>query len=260
MSLTVTSQPNFWERVPFFFGSVPQKKYPTQEIPGDWCHVAVKKLNSKGKPIEEVFHYVMENSTGDLYGMQNQSHRPPSRLIIALKSATLFAGVAPYAICMVVWRIINFSADVFEIAVCVPSQFAADYQIKGMVTALSNGVFHPLTDLLHSFAENVTKVVRTPFYAIAMAFAAIYGILIPFEGMKLISRVEKAWHNNVSHRSDIRYIRGSWLSTTLCEDFKLARSGTVFYLGYCMQKRGNLYEKIEGKYRFTLIDHSSSGA
>jgi len=260
MSLTVTSQPNFWESVPFFFGSVSQKKYPTQEIPGDWCHVAVNKLDLKGNPIPEVFHYVMENSTGDLYGVQEKNLGAPSRFITAIKSTTILAAIFPYTICMVAWRFINFSADVFEIAMSVPSQFAADYQPKGIVTALTNGIFHPLTELLRSFTENISKVVRSPFYALAMAFAALYGILIPFEGMKLISKVEKAWHNNVSHRSDIRYSQGSWLSTTLFEDFKAARTGTVFYLGYCMQKRGNLHEKIEGKDRFTLIDHSSCGA
>lgn len=260
MSLTVTPQPTFWESVPFFFGSVPKKAYPTQEVPGDWCHVAMKKLDSEGKPIEEIFHYVMENSTGDLYGMQEKDHGAPSRLITVLKSTAILMGIPLYTICMIAWRPINFLADICELAMKAPSQFTADFQTKGIATALFNGVVQPICEVLPSFAENISRVVIAPLYALAMAFAALYGMIIPFEGMKLISQIEKSWHGNVSHRSDIRYIRRSWLSTTLCEDFKAARSGTVFYLGYCMQKRGNIHEKIEGKNRFTLVDHPSSEA
>lgn len=259
MAHTVVVQPveqrSFCDGIPFFFGSVPKKVRYDQEIPGDWCHVEVEKVDKAGErwgtDSGEPFRYLMENSTGDLYGIQGEA--PFSRPMTAVKCAGLCVGTPFYAICMVAWRIINFTADCTECILQMPAAFACSYRGKGLLLTLLETAIGVGSCFLHSLAENVAAVVKIPFYATALSFAALYGVLIPFEGMKWVGYIESRWHGGVSYRADVRYRNRSLLSATLFEEYAQAREGGVLFLAFCMQKRGNIGDRIKGKYRFALI-------
>ena len=261
MSLSAVPQPTFWQSLPFCVGTTFEKTYSSQEAPGDWCTITVKKLDEDGKPLNDLHRYVMENSTGDLYGMQDKLHGPPTRFTVAVKSGGICLITSFYAVLLVVWEHINLLADLSEIILKAPGNLAKDYQTKGVISALCNMAVVPLCQAACSFAEYVAQVAKAPIFAIGLIFASFYGIFIPFEGMKQISQIESAWHGGATYKSDVRYKKGgSYLCTTLFEDFKSARSGSVLFLGYCMQKRGNIDELIKGKKRFTLVDQSSREA
>ena len=256
MALSGVSEASFLQRVPFFFGSVPVKTHIEQVIPGDWCSVTVQKRGSNGEVLDEPFSFIMENSTGDLYGIQSPSGAP-SRFFTSVKCAFIATGVLLYIPLMMAWRPINCVADIVETFLASPKLLADEYANKGLFVAMCNRVTADLSAVMESLARNVSKLVLTVLYAFPLLFAACYGVILPYEGMKQISIIESALHGNATYRSDIRYQRGSWLSTTLIEDFKAARTGQVFFLAYCMQKRGNIEEEVKGERRFTLITPTS---
>lgn len=221
----------------------------------DWGHVTVKKRDLDGTLVEKPFRYLMEKSTGDLYGIQGTD--PPTRSIVAIKSAAICVGSLFYPMLVVAWKVMSFFADLTELGLNAPAAFSQKYSTKGFVVAITEVGATAVCTSLHSLAELVAGCAKIPFYATALFFASLYGILIPFEGMKWISKIESQWHEGATYQSDIRYNNVGWLSPTIIEDFKAARAGKVLFLAYCMQKRGNLFEEVNGTPRYTLIKKPS---
>lgn len=92
------------------------------------------------------------------------------------------------------------------------------------------------------FIKGMWNIVRAPFYAIAMEFAALYGVFKPIEGRSLIAKIERGWHR-LSRVEDIRYEEKEVDCSLILKVAGDKDFHATFYLAHCMQPFGNLSDQ-----------------
>lgn len=206
----------------------------------DWKAVSLRK--DGGQPVK----YIQELSTGDLY-----QYEPLNKL--ATKSFGIMLGTPFYTAGMMITNLIRVVVDVCRLVWKIFADFGSIWKEKGGVAAFAHVFSTLLFELPVAVTHDLWRVVRSPFYGIGLFFAAFYGTFAPLEGRKWIAKVENGWHEGASFRNDVRY-HGGCLQA--CENFQVSKmwenfnANSVFYLGYCMQVRGNINEKTAGANRF----------
>lgn len=151
--------------------------------------------------------------------------------ITAMKCLMLLAGIPIYLALTIAWHAfrtpITFTATLigsFVKLVCHPDGEHLKQFLVGAPLALIQGMWN---------------IVRAPFYAIAMEFAALYGVFRPIEGRVFVSQVERKWHG-VDRTKDARF-----QDPDLDPKFVLKAVGDkdfdhVWFLAFCMQPYGTL--------------------
>ncbi len=159
-------------------------------------------------------------------------HEPMA--ITALKCFELLIGIPLYLALYTSWHLLRTPITA----------------VATLVSSFSKFVCHPcksgkqfLVDLVWTIPkiliQGIWTIVRAPFYAIAMEFAALYGLFRPCQGKALVGQAERAWHQKVRTK-DIRYVDPE------AEPFYLAKAlgkkdfSDTFFLAFCMQSYGNL--------------------
>ena len=158
--------------------------------------------------------YVLEKATGDLY-LPNLEKSELCR--IAMKATWIFFFTTLYAV-----GVMGYS-----------------------LAALALSIHHP-----SQYSEKIWRICLVPLYALAMMGASLYTIACPLEGRKWISSVERSWHQNTPLSKHYPYYRQLFHPLKVAE--KLA-SGHILFLAPCMQKRGNIKDKIGNECKFKLI-------
>lgn len=249
---------------PNWFAPVPEKN--TKAHASDWIHAKMVKRNKRGNVKRTVFHYHLENSTGDLYGVQGKKgiDKP---YVIALKATGMFFYTPFYALGMIVGRIIHIAIEISAIFWRIIPKLIQNIYTKGIFSALGNAIMEIGWEIPSEIIKDIWRIVRCPFYAIGMMAASLFAIAYPLEGRKWLGKIEYEWHEKTPYHMDIRYRK----SEEQCKDMPFSeflseiKAGKICTLGYCMYKRGNIHEKIAGKPRFEMLEqyekkytHSSS--
>lgn len=118
-----------------------------------WNEISVQERDSKGKLAETKATYLYDNETSDLYNLE------PSALKFRAKSLVVIATALPFAIKAFFTNL----AKIF---------------IQTSFTGVINRIY---------------RAVRSPFFAIAMIFAAVTCIYDPIAGRKLMNKIEEKW-------------------------------------------------------------------
>lgn len=253
---------------PLWFAEAPELKHLDEKPSGDWGTVSVLKRDKIGRiatnyltPKE--FLFTIERSTGDLYGIQHaeivdgvKQIVVDSRAVVAIKSAAIFLGTPFYLFGMVFVNLVKIAVDISAIFWRTLPGLVRDFQNKGILSALGNMAMDVVWHIPHEVAQDIWRVVRSPMYAAGMMLAAAYGVIQPFEGRKWMGEIELNWHQGAPYQQDLRYglSEKDYLKISFSEMVKNIWSGKVYYLGYCMQKRGNIEDKVNGVARFRLFD------
>jgi|GEM_PF-3136487 len=230
-------------------------------LPADWSRVTLVKRNdmgnvisSRGEPTR--FHYHRENSTDDLYGLQDPKKGIDTASVVSAKAFGIFLAAPIYTLGMMVTSLIRIAINVSAIFWRTVPQFIKNISIKGPVQALANLAMRTFFEFPLEIAKDIWRIIRSPLYGIGMMAASLVALPCPLEGRKWLGKIEKDWHEGLSCNMDIRYGR----SQKDLEDLPFSElvseisNGKIFLLGYCMYKRGNLSEKIAGKPRFEIFE------
>ncbi len=241
------------------YAPLPIKSSSDEKIAGDWCQVVLKQRNAKGEYITNFqgnplkFTYHMQDSTKDLYGMKDPQSKIPSGIAASAISVGLWASFYMFGI--IGANLIKIVIDITSIFWRVIPQLIREFCKNGPVVALANAFMAISWEIPQAVAQDIWRICRSPFHAVGMIFASLIAVVRPMEGRKWIGEIETSWHEGASFRMDIRY------RSTVLDFFKQGftkqisdiASGKLFYLGYCMAKRGNIKNDMvcgKPKYEF----------
>ncbi len=236
---------------PHWFVNPPEKTSQSQKISGDWATVHLCKRTGSGKLDRFDRKYTLELSSGDLYGIPEKEPSKPYK--IALKCAGIFVGTIFYTPGMMAFHSIQAILDITSIFWRVIPELINELRVKPVFASLANASIKITCEIPLKLIADIRRVVQSPLFALGMLFASLIGVIYPQEGRKWLGAVELQWHEGATYRQDFRYQLGDegYKQATLCDLYRYAQAGNTFYLGYCMQKRGNINEMIKNKPRFT---------
>lgn len=235
---------------PNWFVDPPVKSSPSQKISGDWATVYLYKRKEDGKQFSFDRKYILEISTGDLYGIPEEE--PTKPISIAIKCAGIFLATPFYMLGIMTFHSIVAVVDIASVFWKVIPQLINQLRIKPIVACLGNAYMTVAHELPSKLGADIRRIVRSPFFAIGMLFAAAFGVIYPQEGRKWLGQIEYEWHEGASYRQDIRYRRKyEWSDIYPYAYYCHALEGRIFNLGYCMQKRGNIHDKVQDKLQFS---------
>lgn len=211
--------------------------HTVETLPDGWKTIAVDVENDKGKI--STYYDQLDLKTGQRYW-----HEP--MLTTALKCALLIVVIPIYLFAYVAWHVIRAPIA----ATIVP------------IRALNTFLRQPSKDHLRSIGlalvweapknlgKSVWDIVKAPFYAIAMEFAALCGVFSPTKMRVWVGEIEKQWHG-VDCRKDSRHYWNKTpkdniqkycrrMSNFLWEALTDPNSKNTCYLAFCMQPWGNI--------------------
>lgn len=239
---------------PCWCSAVPQKTLPDQQVSGDWAQVTVQKYRADGTRIDKIYQYHMELSTGDLYGIPNMRGELDAKSTVAVKAGMMFVATPFYMVGMAVAQLFQAVTAITSIFWKSVPQIKGDYEAKGAMEALANFTFSVVYEIPAKLMHLACRFVLNPFHAGALALACAYTIIKPLEGRVWISKAESAWHEGATYRDDLRYG-----SPDIPEGDDLIShiwAGKIQFLGWCMQKRGNVQDQVSGVSRFRILETS----
>lgn len=205
----------------------------------DWSRVELRK-----EGLYKVSHD-LEKSTGDLYGLSRNSDTPQK---IAWKSAWMCVATPAYALGMIGVALIRMVSHVSSIAIEIIKNLPLNLRQKGHLSTLGTIFFKVAWEAPVGILKEIERIAKAPLFAVGMMCAATYALISPLEGRKWLGKIELEWHENSSYKKDFRHGRSQeeWDELPLAEMLKEAKDGKILYLGYCMQKRGNINDKQNG--------------
>lgn len=266
MATLAVSKSNFFETwYPAWFASIPKKKREGQNISGDWSRVTLFKRDHLGKVITndskkpKKFYYHLENSTGTLYGVQ-QKKKNDKPYHIAVKALLIFLNTPFYTELMMGAHLMHLGRDITSFFWRVIPQGIKNIYRKGLIAALGHTFLTILWEIPRAITTDIWRIVRDPIYAFGMMAASFFCIFFPLEGRVWLDRIEREWHEGASYRLDVGYGKSEEeLKKMGCARlFSQLMSGKVFFLGYCMQRRGNIEEKIAENPRFEFSKNKTT--
>lgn len=211
----------------------------------NWAVVSFRKHAPDGTLLPKRYDYIQDLQTGDLYVKE-------SPLVVAEKCYGLMLAAPFYMLGMMAVNTIRIATDTYLTAKRVLEEFGEVWKQRGLLEASANVFFAVIIEIPINIILDICRIVKAPFFAIGFFFAALYGVISPYEGRKWVGAVESAWHEGLDYHHDIRYnIPGGLESeeemSRTCQEIK---AGQIFFIAWCMQKRGNVNEKIQNLDRF----------
>jgi hypothetical protein len=221
----------------------------------DWRTITVHKLNSEGQRCEkekkpQEFKYTMEVSTGDLYGLKGD---PDPRYIISLKAVAVFAFTSLWLVGIMTANLIKIAIDVSSIFWKVIPQMLHELYSKGIVSALGNAIMATVYEIPKEICFDIWRICRSPFFALGMEFASLYAIFSPYEGRKWIGKVESIWRDETPYKLNVNNLDGKKIDKDPFHLFKEIAKGKILFMAICMQKMGNIHDKVGNKNKYEIV-------
>ncbi len=179
---------------------------------------------------DRIAHLREHIESGDLY---DQSMTGDDATIAAKSFNILILGSVPYALGMMT---VNILAAAVHLLIVIKEAFSELYD-QGCVDGLPAFFARLATGLWDDVLPDLFTVVASPIYWLGIETGALVGLISQNDGMRIISKVERAWHRNASYRDDVRYgVRRS--------DYTLDFIHKVLFLAWCFQSRKNRAQDI----------------
>lgn len=229
-------------------------RIPLEQKGTDWCKVQVEKVNVFGSIQKRT--YYCQISTGDLFGSSDLD----SAKRLAAKAQGIALVTAFYACALMVANLFKVAFDITSLFWRHIPAYFSERQKRGDSAALGELFKSTIWKVPLEVAQDFWRIARAPLFATGIIFGALYAQIDPYTGTYgWISPIEKQWHEGTSYKNDLCFgkttaqIKDPDLSL-MCKEIGM---GKILFLAPCMQKRGNLKDRIivEGKeeLRFKLI-------
>lgn len=215
----------------------------------DWKTIDVQKRDSRGKicnttvGLPQKFQYTLEVSSGDLYGLDG---KPDPAHVIAIKAFFIFLGSSPYMACLMCANLVKIAIDITSVFWKIIPQMLSDISKKGFFDALGNGCMAVVYEIPKEIVLDVWRICRSPLFTVGLMLACLYTLVSPFEGRKWIGKIETQWHDGISYKMNLN-------KKTEPEQFYTDIAlGKVLFFAMCMQKMGNINDKVGGFDKFEI--------
>lgn len=221
----------------------PISKYdPEKHQKEEWEEISLSKRNQNTKN-STAYLYHIEKSSQDLYLSDFPHH-------IALKAIAMGVATPFYAMGVMAWNFLKILVDVSSIFWKVLPQLIDDFSRIGIVDALGNAFMASVWEIPTEVYKDIWRIARAPRYSLGLSLACAYAVISPLEGRKWISKIELDWHEGISYRGNLPCVGKK--KTSLYELIQHLAAGKFIFLGYCMQKRGNLQDQFNGISKFKI--------
>jgi len=216
-------------------------KGPNDKVEGDFALIDLTKQYANGE--SRVKRFVMEISTGDLY---NGNDEP---MVISAKAIGVFVGSFFYALILMTSNAVKIGLDLTSIFWRGIPQLYFDFRVKGLIASIGNFFARAICTVPTEIGEDIIRIIRAPFYALAMQAASVYMLVAPLEGRVWISDIETRWRDGATYKDDLLYQNGLRASNASGYPFREFVSevakGKIYFLAWCMLKRGNINDVNE---------------
>lgn len=180
---------------------------------------------------------VLDMVTGDLYLKDPLCSVRIKSALITLFSCFYGAATMGVEFVKVVWDVAKLALDIF----CALAQCSC----SKVLTIVEQ---HFAADL----GSDLFTLVASPLYWLGLELGAVIGIFAPYEGRKIMARIEMSWHRAKSYKEDFRFTPFIEKRNMSLYDVTGASSGACF-IGFCLLVRGNLEDKLaDGKQKYEI--------
>lgn len=219
---------------------------PIQELDDPrWKRVVVLKHDVQGNIIlnrtdRQLLRttYIKDSSTGDLYLNDDM-------VTAATKCAWIMLGVPIYTYIYMAFNLLRIPYDIYQIGKRTLEAFNTEWaqnNVGNAVAALATGI---IWEIPRDVVLDLWNVVRAPFFAIAVFFAALYGVCVDaYVGRVYEAYIEHLWQHRVSRRQDFNYIQPPERMNDSEACMYKMQHASAFYFAYCMQIKGNMSDPI----------------
>lgn len=233
------------------FQSAPSSLPSVEEAQAAFRRTFINKLDEQGNPRfyniidletgkptggrDSLLSYIEDVATGNLYLDEDRSTVATKCIMIA------FLGNPLYALTREVWALTKMLLVVSTIGLDTIRKLGEKFY-EGNLQGIDSICWEAVCETGSALKEGIWGIVSTPFYAVGVELAALYGTFDQYRGRKWVAAIEHAWQNGVSYQEDHKeHVRNPdenrWVS--FVRDVKQAR---VPYLANCFQVRGNIHQ------------------
>jgi hypothetical protein len=236
-------------------GSLPVLHNPTKEekeevnlpdqIPdfathGRWYQVTANIFNELENSYGREIVYTLDAWTGDLY-------LPDPANVIRTKCGFSLLANSMHLMGAMAVNIASFYVDLVRDPIHAACEFKKDLEEEdGYIQASLNFGKKMVVKLPSDLFNDAWGVGRAIYYAHAIQASLFYGLVYPEEGRAEVAAIENRWNHGRSYRNDVRKKLDPKVKST-------NNSTPVFYLDWCFQKRGSIYEKVGETNRFKIV-------
>lgn len=201
--------------------------FPIETLPSGWATALVPFTHRNGQKEQRI--EIINLKTGIRY-----THEP--MIHTAIKCFELLIGTPIYLMGYVGWQIMTAPLKAAGTVLHSLSKFFTPSK-KHTFARFAADVF---LEAPGCFVRAFWAIVRAPFHAIAMEFAALYGVFRPLEGKVLVGKIEKSWHHPRTRRDDLFRSANPDDPSILLRALADKDFPHTFFLAYCMQPLGKL--------------------
>lgn len=210
-----------------------------------WERISVRKIDQKGEfykyrahgvvtKKDALFSFVVHNPSGTLYKDEDQ-------MTVAFKCFLLAMGNPLFAAAKSIWSLGKVVVGVAIVAIRCFAQIVSHAKEESAFSTLKRHVLQ-ISDLA---TQNMYRAFTAPLYALGVEVGALVGIFFPYEGRRIVARVESLSQEGQGIKQAsclLDDIKGGELRSLddLAEAF-LRRE--VCFLAFCFQPRGSLKEE-----------------
>jgi hypothetical protein len=196
-----------------------------------WKTVVVEKSAREGgllvdaKTGNEKWMYLQDCRTGDLYWHQTQD-------LVRTKCWAVLAAAPFYTLGVMQWYFRRVFIDIIRIGFQTIRDLGKHWDEKGAFLRMKG------RELCTAVQNNVSHLFAAPRHMIHVMSGAAFGLIDPYEGLRMVALAEKEWRRNVPIKEDYR--------NTCHKDgcIKGIFSANAFYLAYCFQPRRHISDPL----------------
>ena len=182
--------------------------------------------------------------------MYDQATCGPPDVIVA-KSFVILYGSIPYAMGMMA---VNIVAAAIHTLIVIQDACVAFWNSRCLM-GLPTFVVTLGAGLCVTVLPDLFIAATSPIFWLGIEAVAVVGLLSPYDGMRIIDKVERVWHRNATYRDDVRhrsyddtcdrFVRRDDHSFPVDVSGYLAElSLRVLFLAVCLQRRGNRQDTV----------------
>ncbi len=185
-----------------------------------------------------VLHYLEDIQTGEFYLYEEHNDAGD----IWLKCILLSVFTAPYAVATMTVGLAFTLVGVMTVALDVLVKFGQELESKGFCESASNLLSGIVTGFGKEIWPSLRMTILTPLCFVGVEIGALVGLVFPFDGRKLIVRVQTLWFNGATYRNDPRYHFDRHRNAEQPEPENMGRM--VFFVAWCFLPRGSRNEDL----------------
>ncbi len=195
-----------------------------------WKKVDYELTSSSGRPCR--WRGILDDSTGLIY-------QGDDRLVLRFKAIWTAAYTVPYLIEAIGYHLVR----ILFITVYLAGRVFWDYAVQ-REASFGKIVLARMKELGGEGKRSILNILRAPLYALAFFLSALYAILDPYNGRKMVAAYEYAWNHCIPLSKAIHLLvpKKEW-------SFHFLGKENAYYVPGCFQPVAQIKPGQEGIFK-----------